>query len=146
MNVHDIVNIQNIMHCCCILHNHILIDNGFDTRWEDDVEWDSLEPDADLDSDVAPEVHVEQAPEVPVEALVVAEPINILPTISTVTSVAMRSYDLKKTILVNHFLHWYNRGLLCWPKNMGVIRRGLLPILSSGGEAAMIRSRNAAVS
>ena len=33
----------------------------------------------------------------------------------------------------------YNRGLLCWPKNMGVVKRGLLPMLN--GNAAINRIR-----
>ena len=34
---HTIEDIQNIMFCCCILHNLILSADEIDTAWEDDV-------------------------------------------------------------------------------------------------------------
>lgn len=46
---HTIDDIQNIMFCCCILHNLILGADGIDAAWEDDVAWDTLEPVAELD-------------------------------------------------------------------------------------------------
>ena len=76
---------------------------------------------------------------IPVEVNDAAPLLNDLPVICLTCSVCMRNYTRKKEILVNHFLHCYNRDLLCWPKNMGVVQRGLLPILN--GNAAINRSR-----
>jgi Plant transposon protein len=48
---HKLEDIENIMYCCCILHNLVISADGIDTAWEDDVAWDTLHPDADLDGD-----------------------------------------------------------------------------------------------
>ena len=135
---HSIEDIQNIMFCCCILHNLILSADGIDTAWESDVAWDTLEPDEELDV----EDDLPAAPEAADIAIPISDGTPLLhdiPVVCQISSTCMRNYTRKKQILVNHFLHWYNRGLLCWPKNMGVVQRGLLPILN--GNAAINRSR-----
>jgi hypothetical protein len=140
VSFHTIEDLQNIMFCCCILHNLVLSADGIDTAWEDDVAWDTLEPDADLDGEEivlpAPPVVVDVIPSVLNNAIPLVQD---MPIICQISSICMRNYTRKKQILVNHFLHWYNRGLLCWPRNMGVVQRGLLPILN--GSAAINRSR-----
>ena len=137
---HKLVDIENIMHCCCILHNLLISADGIDSAWEDDVAWDTLEPDADDDENEVPEdlVVVENV----VESDAAVLPL-VLNDVSLVTSHCMRFYSKKKSILVTHFLQWYNRGLLCWPRNMGVVKRGLLPLLN--GNAAINRARQLAL-
>ena len=136
---HRIEDIQNIMFCCYILHNLILSADGIDTAWENDVAWDTLEPDADLDADDDPHVEAVHADDIVIPINIANPLLYDIPVICQISSTCMRNYTRKKQILVNHFLHWYNRGLLCWPKNMGVVQRGLLPILN--GNAAINRSR-----
>ena len=109
---HTIDDIQNIMFCCCILHNLIVSADGIDTAWEDDVAWDTLEPDAELDDCDEDIVEGPIIAEVIPMALNHATPLlNDHPVICQVSSVCMRNYTKKKEILVYHFLHWYNRGL-----------------------------------
>ena len=137
---HKLVDIENIMHCCCILHNLLISADGIDSAWEVDVAWDTLEPDADVDENEVPEdlVVVENV----VESDAAVLPL-VLNDVSLVTSHCMRFYSKKKSILVTHFLQWYNRGLLCWPRNMGVVKRGLLPLLN--GNAAINCARQLAL-
>ena len=109
---HKTDDIQNTMFCCCILHNLILSADGIDTAWEDDVAWDTLKPDAELDDCDEDIVEAPIIAEVIPMALNHATPLlNDLPVICQVSSVCMRNYTKKKEILVYHFLHWYNRGL-----------------------------------
>ena len=140
VSFHTLTDIENIMFCCCILHNLLISADGIDSAWEDDVAWDTLDPDSDLDGDdiVVPPIESDV-----IINLNVAVPLQLVLYNSDVSSTAMRFYLRKKDILVNHFLAWYNRGLLCWPKNMGVVKRGLLPIYE--GNAAINRSRNSVV-
>lgn len=136
---HKLVDIENIMYCCCILHNLLISADGIDTAWEDDVAWDNLEPDDDVDEDAAVDVQV--VAEAMDANVVIGSPLpDVVDAISEVNSLCMRFYDRKKRILVTHFLQWYNKGLLCWPKNMGVVKRGLLPLLN--GNPAINRIRN----
>ena len=137
---HKLVDIENIMHCCCILHNLLISADGIDSAWEDDVAWDTLEPDADDDENEVPEDLVVVENVVESDAAVLPLVFN---DVSLVTSHCMRFYSKKKSILVTHFLQWYNRGLLCWPRNMGVVKRGLLPLLN--GNAAINRARQLAL-
>jgi hypothetical protein len=138
---HSIEDIENIMYCCCILHNLLISADGIDIAWEDDVAWDTLDPDAEADGDeIVPNV-VEVVDNV-VELHAAELPVEHH-QISQVNSSCMRFYEKKKSILVTHFLQWYNRGLLCWPRNMGVVQRGLLPLLN--GNAAINRSRQSVI-
>lgn len=135
---HDFLDIENIMFCCCILHNLLISADGIDTAWENDIAWDTLEPDADVDEDAVVDAPVVEEADIVIDAIGAPLPL-VIDAISEVNSLSMRFYDRKKKILVTHFLQWYNRGLLCWPKNMGVVKRGLLPMLN--GNAAINRIR-----
>ena len=137
---HKLVDIENIMYCCCILHNLLISADGIDTAWEDDIAWDSLEPDDDVDEDAAAVAEPVVIEAVNVTDILVSPLPIVIDAISEVTSLSMRFYDRKKNILVTHFLQWYNKGLLCWPKNMGVVKRGLLPLLN--GNVAINRIRD----
>jgi Plant transposon protein len=100
-----------IMSCCCILHNLLLSVDGIDTSWEDDVAWDALNPDADLDGDEmvvpVPPVVVDVIPGVAIPL------VQDMPVICQISSICMRKYNRKKQIFYNHFLDWHNGGLLC---------------------------------
>ena len=95
------------MSCCCILHNLLLSVDGIDTSWEDNVAWDALDPDADLDGDEmvvpVPPVVVDVIPGVAIPL------VQDMPVICQISSICKRKYNRKKQIFFNHFLDWHNR-------------------------------------
>jgi Plant transposon protein len=93
---HSIEDIENIMYCCCILHNLLISADGIDIAWEDDVAWDTLDPDAEADGDeIVPNV-VEVVDNV-VELHAAELPVEHH-QISQVNSSSMRFYEKKKSI------------------------------------------------
>ena len=96
---HTKEDLQNIMFCCCILHNVVLSADGIDTAWGDDVSWDTLEPDADLDGEeiiiLIPPVVVDIVPGLLNNAILLVQD---TPMICQVSSICMRNHSRKKQI------------------------------------------------
>lgn len=44
IELHQQAQIDNVFFTCCILHNMILMYDGLDSRWEDYVNWEELDP------------------------------------------------------------------------------------------------------
>ena len=99
---HSKEDIQNIMFCCCILHNLILSADGIDTAWEYDVAWDTLEPVAELDDFDEGILEAPIIPEVNPVVLNDATPlINDLPVICQISSLCMRNLTLPLSFSVS---------------------------------------------
>jgi hypothetical protein len=107
---------------CCILHNMILEADGLDKRWEDNVEWDVLNPqpgnsDEGFDEIETPNQSIsnqerrildrvaqyESAIEIEYEGNEVDEEIDV-------------DFESKRKILINHFKKAYDKGLVHWPR------------------------------
>ena len=44
IEIHSQHHIDNAFFTCCILHNMILMYDGLDSRWEENIDWDALDP------------------------------------------------------------------------------------------------------
>ena len=49
VELHNQDQIDNVFFTCCILHNILHHYDGFDTRWEEHILWDSMDPDDEYD-------------------------------------------------------------------------------------------------
>jgi Plant transposon protein len=90
VSFHTIEDLQNVMFCCCILHNLLLSADDLDTAWEYDVAWDALDPDADLDGEEmvvpVPPVLVDVIPSVAIPL------VQDVPTVCQISSICKRNY------------------------------------------------------
>jgi hypothetical protein len=115
--------IENIMKCCCMLHNILLIHDGLDSRYNDKNFWEQVNPDDDSE-------------EVDLETYVNNE-VDDKDTINLIAEVAIQdftnalpgyhfsctevSYEDKVNVLINHHEKQFKMGLLQWPKSFNLI-------------------------
>lgn len=116
--------IDNVFFTCCILHNLILEFDGLDSRWENDVDWDTMNPQPDNSDEGYDEEEVsvqQQLINSRVEEWVSArvntpEVDDLLDNDYTVE--VDRDFDSKRDMLIAHFIFAYNAGLVKWPKHL----------------------------
>lgn len=51
IELHKKEYIDNVIFTCCILHNILIEYDGFDRQWEEGVDWEAVDPDAELDEE-----------------------------------------------------------------------------------------------
>ena len=130
--------INNVFWTCCILHNILLEFDGYDKRWEEDVNWENLDPqptnsDDNYDADGMPMNHDDNG-----ETSTQGNRRRILEHRSMTTRLTEaeeeelghnidiqvdNSFDSKRKALINHFHLAYNRNEVNWPKGMSPIER-----------------------
>ena len=43
--------LDNVFFTCCILHNILIEYNGYDSQWEDNIDWQNTHPDDEFDEE-----------------------------------------------------------------------------------------------
>lgn len=133
---HSLTDIDNILNCCCIIHNMLLIIDGLSTSaWALDVNWELLNPDVNEEDDgyQSDDMNCDSdAGTVGVEMLDDPQPLvysalnnMVLLTEDNVTASFNSCSYVKKTALVNHFVQLFNHGLVQWPKSFDQSKRSL---------------------
>lgn len=107
--------------------------DGLDiSRWEADVNWETLDVDAEEnenDGDGGAIMHVDN--EEPVEPTT-SHPLVVSEVTSSITRATLSMHGSKRHLLVTHFAHAFNKGLVMWPKSMKNIKRTTFPLLGTG--------------
>ena len=107
---------------CCILHNMILAADGLDKRWEDNVEWDVLNPqpgnsDEGFDEVETPNQSISNQERRILERVAQYESaIEIEHEGNEVDEEVDVDFEGKRMKLINHFKKAYDRGLVHWPR------------------------------
>ena len=116
---------------CCILHNLILEYDGLDSRWEQDVDWDQINPQPD-NSD---EGFDEESAVPGIQEMRVLARVNQWTTAVDMSNddneaigneiEAEIDYDFetKRRSLIEHFLQAYDAGLVKWPRAFTVEKK-----------------------
>ena len=117
-------SIDNVFFTCCILHNMILEDDGLDCRWEKDVDWEAIHPQPTNSDEGFDEVE---------EGVMGSQQIlinrRVSEWISSIDNTEEEErmignefieewdtdFNMKRRILIDHFVHAYNLGLVKWP-------------------------------
>ena len=115
IELHNQHQIDNAFFTCCMLHHMILMYDGLDSRWEDDVDWDVLDPLDDATGN----------PEAPNRAAILLSRVNTtnsdlhinrhIPGNETVREVDA-THESRRSALVAHFDYRFNRKRIAWPK------------------------------
>ena len=127
--LHTQEKVDTTFFTCCILHNMILSADGLDRRWEDNVEWDILNPqpsnsDEGYDENESPDQSIinqerrildrvaqyVSAIEVEYEGNEVDEEVDV-------------DFEQKRKILISHFKKAYDKGLVHWPRGFTEIKK-----------------------
>jgi hypothetical protein len=130
-------DIDNLVKFCVILHNMLILYNGYDYELEDEAYWLALNPQIvadDLNYDenanqIAPEGTFVQQPyiaeggdedeEVAEAGAVIDEPNAVAhaaaPVIEVIREVHCGHHELRDRLVIN-FKYKYDNGLLSWPK------------------------------
>ena len=127
--LHTEEKVDTTFFTCCILHNMILSADGLDRRWEDNVEWDILNPqpsnsDEGYDENESPDQSIisqerrildrvaqyVSAIEVEYEGNEVDEEVDV-------------DFEQKRKILISHFKKAYDKGLVHWPRGFTEIKK-----------------------
>ena len=106
--------IDNAFVVACVFHNMILSHDGLDTRWEDSVNWRTLNPDEDYEDnedDPTESAFVGLTRHTPDELW---QPL-LVEALSVVDSEADHFYKMRN-LLANHLHYSYMRGELSWPR------------------------------
>lgn len=107
--------IDNALFTCCIIHNMILMYDGLDSRWEDDVDWDLLDP---LDNVTGETDTVNRA-------AILLSRVNactshllsnrVIEGNETYREVDTNHESIRRALVI-HFDHRLNRKSVAWPK------------------------------
>ena len=108
---------------CCILHNLILEADGMDRRWENNVEWDRLNPQPN-NSDVGYDEDDSARPQsISVQELRILERVEQYRSVreevhvgNEVIEEVDENFDDKRKMLIKHFKVAYDSGLVSWPR------------------------------
>lgn len=115
IELHTQHHIDNAFFTCCILHNMILMYDGLDSRWEDDVDWEILDP---LDTETGNNNNVNRA------AILMARvdgctshllSNRVIDGNETVRE-SDKSHESVRQALVTHFERRFNDKSIAWPK------------------------------
>ena len=109
---------------CCILHNLILEFDGLDNRWEENVDWDQINPQPDnsdegfdLEGDVPSiqERRVLNRVDQWTSAVEISDEAN--QALGNEIEVEIDfDFETKRRSLIDHFSHAYDAGLVHWPR------------------------------
>ncbi len=118
---HDPADITDVVRTCAILHNMMLLYDGLDLRlWEENIDWESIDPDgeddvdADLQETVAPHIVLADArEEYQVNDIAICEVPNRSQLLLTCTK---QSLDMLNEYLRNHYMFCRKNNKLAWPK------------------------------
>ena len=121
-------SIDNVFFTCCILHNLILEFDGLDSRWETDVDWETMNPQPDNSDEGFDEedvVSVQSVQQQLINSRVAQwssarvntpEEDELLQNEFEVE--VDRDFESKRDMLIAHFIYAYNAGLVKWPTNL----------------------------
>jgi len=112
---HDWSVIENAMHTACILHNMILKYREANIEWEENVNWDTLDPDVE-----EPIENSEQRNLACMESENVTQ--NAIFTYER-TGQGFETYDEKFNAMKEHFLVSYSRGEITWIRGIQAWQR-----------------------
>lgn len=125
------IDLENAFFCTCIFHNMILRDDGLDSLWENDVNWDAINPEGE-DADHEEGNDAFWTPEV-FDVDEVVAPIVVRDFIADVHLHAGDTKQLEflklRELLTEHLHFTYERRQLMWPrirKNCSVDERRLV--------------------
>ena len=116
---------------CCILHNLILEYDGLDSRWEQDVDWDQINPQPDNSDEgfdeegVVPGIQ-EMRVLARVKQWVTAVDISNDENEALGNEIEAEidyDFETKRRRLIEHFLHAYDAGLVKWPRAFTVEKK-----------------------
>ena len=100
----------------CIIHNMILRYNGLDRLWEDEINWNNLDPNGNDNNDDA-DAHDEYVPVIHSEATFVPTYVHLIPIADrTPYQQDRQDFQTLQTLLANHLQIMYCEGKLRWPK------------------------------
>jgi hypothetical protein len=123
--------IDSVFYTCCILHNMLLQFDGLDSRWEQDVDWEMLNPqtgndDDDYDIDGLA-VHVPQRGQQEQRILnrVAAwqSAVEIIYEGNEVDEEKDVTFEEKRQRLLRHFQTKYDKGEVSWPKGFCEVKK-----------------------
>jgi hypothetical protein len=123
--------VDTIFFTCCILHNLILEADGLDKRWEENVEWDRLNPqpsnsDTGFDEEDGPRVH-----SIGLRELHILERVDRYRSATDnedfngneVVEEIDEHFESKRKLLIDHFKKAYDSGLVCWPRCFPLVKK-----------------------
>ena len=116
-------SIDNVFFTCCILHNMILEDDGLDCRWEKDVDWEAINPqptnsDEGFDEDGVvgnQQILITRRVSEWVSSIDNTDEEDIILG-NEIVEEYDNDFNAKRRILIDHFLHAYDLGLVKWPR------------------------------
>ena len=122
--------VDTIFFTCCILHNLILEADGLDKRWEQNVEWDRLNPqpsnsDTGFYEEDGPRVH-----SIGLQELRILERVDQYRSVTDnedfngneVVEEIDEHFESKRKLLIDHFKKAYDSGLVCWPRCFPLVK------------------------
>lgn len=115
--------VDTVFFTCCILHNLILQADGLDCRWEENVEWDRLNPQPGNSDDGFDEEELVRVQSIGQQEQRILSRVNEYVDIfdediggNDVVEEVDEKFEEKRGMLIRHFKKAYESGLVSWPR------------------------------
>ena len=122
--------IDQVVFTCCILHNIILEADGLDARWEQQVEWDTLNPQVGNSDEGYDEDGTVDVTNICLQERRILERVgNYVRAIyevndgNEIEAELDANFEMKRNSLISHFKKAYDSGLVSWPRGFTVKKK-----------------------